>query len=335
MTTVTTLSDHARELHRGSIVIDAVCPHMSDPERWTDWISGGATVAAPTVASRHSPGETLAAIGKWHAWIDRSRDRLLHIRTVDDIRCAKAQGKLGVLFAFQDSTPVEWDLTRLHMYYALGVRMIGLCYNFRNRVGDGSGERSDAGLSRFGEAVVREMNRVGIVVDCSHTGYRTTMDAIDVSSKPPVFSHSNPRKLCDNGRNIWDDQARAVAAKGGLVGLGAFPAFVTREPSPTIEHWLDQMEYWIQLIGVDHVGIGLDHFRGATMVPADYKAYLDTFVWYEADYPAPPYPYPAGMEDASKLPNITEGLLRRGYSDRDVVKVLGENWMRVFEANWV
>jgi membrane dipeptidase len=323
-----------RALHDAAIVIDATAPLLSDPSYTGEWIQGGATVATPTIAVRDTPADTLVQLAKWHSWLHQAAERLVHVTTVADIRRAKGERKLGILFAFQDTTPIEWRLELLETYQSLGVRMIGLAYNFRNRVGDGCAEPSDAGLSKFGRSVVREMNRLGIVVDCSHTGYRTTMEAIELSTLPPVFSHSNPRKLVGNGRNIWDDQALAVAAKDGLVGLGGFPPFVSTKPNPTLDDWLDQLEYWVQLVGPDHVGLGLDYFRGESVTDESYQRLLRDQTWYLPDYPAPPYPYPRGIENATKLANITEGLARRRYGDVEILKILGQNWMRVFGANW-
>ena len=228
--------------------------------------------------------------------------------------------------------PLERDAGLVEVFQRLGVRMIQLCYNQRNFVGDGCSEPTDAGLSSFGIHVIREMERVGIVVDLSHTGYRTTMEALAMSTRPPVFSHSNVRALCDNRRNITDDQIRAVAERGGLIGIDGFPAFVKIGAQPTLVDFVDHIDYVVQLVGVDHVGLALDYYGPGNA--ADYAAQIASGRWRAEDYPPPPHIYPTGIEDASGFMNITRELLARGYSDDDVLKVLGANWTRVFSAVW-
>ncbi|MDP9336922.1 MAG: dipeptidase, partial [Actinomycetota bacterium] len=208
----------------------------------------------------------------------------------------------------------------------------GLCYNQRNFVGDGCSERTDAGLSDFGIAVVKELNRQGIVIDLSHTGYTTTMEAIEFSERPPVFSHANVRSLCESRRNVKDDQILAVARKGGLVGINAFPAFLRRGSIPTLNDFLDHVDYVAHLVGPEHVALGLD-FSGPGS-PSAYANSVRALRWKPDDYPPPPYIYPAGLEDPSKLPYVTAGLLQRSYSQDEVRMILGGNWVRVFRAVW-
>ncbi len=257
---------------------------------------------------------------------------LHHVTTTADIHEAKRQGKLGIVFHFQNTDPFGDNLDLVEAFHRLGLHMVQLTYNRRNRVGDGCAERTDAGLSHFGLELVRELNRLGIVVDCTHTGRQTTLDAIEASTRPPVFSHANALALCRARRNIDVEQMRAVAAKDGLVGIVGFPAFVKAGPNPTLDDLLDHIDYMRDRIGVDHIGIGLDYY--GTGSPAAYAEAIRRGLWRADEYPAPPHHYPAGIEDASRLPNITLGLLRRGYREDDVLKILGGNWLRVFRDNW-
>jgi membrane dipeptidase len=320
------------KLHQRAIVIDAVSPLMGQPDHWDQWIRGGSTVAAPTVASSEDSRSAFAKIAKWLRWLRDHSDRLRHVTQVADVADAKRTGKLGVLFHFQDTMPIERDLGLIDVYHRLGVRMIQLSYNQKNFVGDGCSERTDAGLSDFGVSVVHELNRVGVVVDCSHTGYRTTMEAIDISEKPPVFSHSNALALCDNRRNIRDDQIKAVAAKRGLVGITGFPAFVKRDRQPTLGDFVDHIDYVVQLVGIDHVGLGLEYYGQDT--PAEYADAVRLGRWRPEDVPPPPHIFPTGIEDATGFPNLTAELLARGYAEADVLRVLGGNWLRVFNEVW-
>jgi membrane dipeptidase len=325
------VSEHAGELHGRAVVIDGTA-YGWGPDDWGPWISGGATVAVPTVAIRTSPAQTLQAIARWRSWLREDGDIALVTSTADILRL-KRDGRLGLVLAFQDASPIEWDLGLIGAYYDLGVRMIGLCYNFRNRLGDGCAEPSDTGLSLFGRDAVREMERVGIVVDCSHAGDHTSLEVARMATKPLVCSHSNPRATRPGRRNITDELALAIAEKDGLVGLGSFPPWVSERAMPTIDDWLDQLDYWVRLIGPDHVGIGLDLFPGATVVRKRYDELLRD-MWFEPEYPPPPYRPLVGLEDASKLPEVTQGLVRRGYAEETILKILGGNWMRVFRASW-
>src|SRR5688572_16206714 len=195
-------------LHESSIFIDGTCPLLRRRE-FVDWyIEGGVTACCPTVGSTAPAEETLRNLGAWKRFI-ASREDLVQVFAPGDIERAKTQRKLGLIFHFQGADPIENDLDLVDAYQALGVRMVQLTYNVRNRVGDGCEEKADAGLSNFGADLIRRLNENRIVVDCSHTGYRTTMDAIERSSQPVVFSHANAFALHASPRNIRDDQIRA------------------------------------------------------------------------------------------------------------------------------
>jgi membrane dipeptidase len=322
------------DLHASAIVIDHACPLVlpSADDYLAKTRAGGTTVAMATVASNQDFRGAINAIAPWLARFERDPS-LIHVTTVEDIHRAKREGKLGIGFHFQNSRPVENDLGLLIVLHRLGLRVMQLTYNEKNQVGDGSTERTDAGLSKFGVSMIEEMNRLGIVVDCSHVGYRTTMDAMEVSKAPVVFSHSNAYGVFPSKRNIKDDQIKALAKSGGVIGMNAFPGFVSKDSfvdktrGPSLDQLLDHVDYIARLVGTDHIGVGLDYSIGT---PEGYRRYN-----YEPDtYPEPPWHYPTGLDDISKLPNLTKGLQKRGYSDADIRKILGGNFIRVFKAVW-
>jgi membrane dipeptidase len=251
----------------------------------------------------------------------------LHVTAAEHVYQAKREGKLGVGFHFQNSRPVEHDLGNLRLLHRLGLRVMQLTYNEKNQVGDGATERTDGGLSKFGLRLIEEMNRLGIVVDCSHVGHRTTMEAMEASRAPVVFSHSNAWAVHNSKRNIKDDQIKACARTGGVIGMNGFPGFVHKDHPATLEQFLDHVDYIARLVGTDHIGLGLDYSQST---PEAYKRW-----GYEPDtYPMPPWKYPTGVHEVSLLPNFTAGLKKRGYADADVRKMLGENFIRVFKAVW-
>ena len=331
----------AEELHREAIVIDATCPLASVGNHFEKWIAGGATVIAPTV---NRPPElmrdTMDRVGKWLRRLQVNQDRLLQVLSVEDIYRAKEENKLGILFHFQGTTPFEKDLNSIEVYHRLGVRMVQLCYNEKDFVGDGCAERTDCGLSEFGVKVIGELNRLGMVVDCSHTGYRTTMDAIEVSEKPVIVSHGNASAVCKSFRNLRDDQIKAIAENGGVIGLNGYPDFVAKKKKPSLDDLLEHADYIARLVGVEHISVGIDYFEGQAGIAGDeeakvrYDALIAAGTWSPKAYGPPPWHYPEGIEMPDKLANLTAGLMKRGYSEEDTRKILGLNLIRVFEEVW-
>jgi membrane dipeptidase len=321
------------------IIIDAVCPLLRDPRYIDWWIEGGATAAAPTLASTEGTAETLRTVARWRR-IVREDERLLLVQRAADVEEVHRTGRFGIIFHFQGTDPFENDLDLIDLFKDLGVGIVQLTYNVKNRVGDGCEERTDCGLSRFGVELVKRLNAAKVIVDCSHTGYRTTMESIALSTAPVVFSHANPKGVLDSGRTIADDQIRAVAETGGLVGAVGFPAFVSRNLRPTLDEFIDHIAYVADLVGIDHVALGIDYFSGQAGVADDataervYRAAVDAGIWSPENYPPPPYWYPAGIETPRTLSNLVPRLLERGFSESDTRKVLGENWLRVYRAVW-
>ena len=329
----------AATLHRESVVIDGTCPLLRRKE-FVDWYQeGGVTACAPTVGSTASAAETLRNLGSWQRLIGARKDLLL-IERAEQIPEAKRSKKLGLVFHFQGADPIENDLNLVEAYRALGVRMVQLTYNIRNRVGDGCEEAGNAGLSRFGRDLVARLNENRIIVDGSHTGVRTTLEAIEASTQPFVFSHANAHAVHACPRNITDTQIRAAAATGGVIGINGFPAFVGAAPRPGMDDFLRHLDHVVELVGIDHAALGIDYYEGMHPVASTeeaqkmYREQLAVRRWSAEVYPPPPHYYPTGMATPRELPGLTAGLLAHGYSAAEVRKVLGENWLRVMGAVW-
>ncbi|MGE3798387.1 MAG: dipeptidase [Thermomicrobiales bacterium] len=329
----------AERIHSEAIVIDATCPLMRRHDLIHWWIEGGVTAAAPTIGGFSGAGESLKQIGEWLQLIARNPE-YVHVKSAADIERAKAEGKLGIIFHFQGTSPIEDDLNLVNAYKELGVGMIQLSYNVKNRVGDGCEERTDAGLSRFGLKLIERMNEQKVIVDCSHTGYTTTMEAITASTAPVVFSHAGAKSVHPSPRNIRDDQIKAVASTGGLVGTVGYPAFVSHDPHPTLDQLIDHIAYMAEIAGIDHVGIAIDYFEGqvpvAELAQAErsYEQWIASGMWSPESYPPPPYHYPQGIDTPQGFPNLTRRLLERGFTEEDTKKVMGGNWLRVFRDVW-
>lgn len=335
------VQDIVDDIHSTETVFDAVAPLARDENTLDDWVRGGASVVGVTIASREDCAGAMGLLGRWHRRLAARHDILLHVTRPEDMEKARREGKLGILFHFQGSAPLEKDLNLVEAYYQLGVRVIQLTYNVRGLVGDGCEESGDAGLSHFGRELVREMERVGMLVDLSHTGYRTTMEAMEESKGPVVFSHSNADAVYKSNRNIRDDQIKAVADKGGVIGVSVFPPMVSdSRPQPTMAELLAHVDYIASLVGTDHIGFGSDYWPGqhpyATPEKAReiYDSYLREGIWKPETYYPTPYVYVEGVETPDRLRNLTSALLEHGYSREDVLKILGGNFHRVYRQVW-
>ena len=333
----------AEKLHREAIVIDAVCPLLTG-QKYTDWYAeGGVTIAVPTVGAMDGIDVTMRSIAAWKSFIARNSGnagRVTQVSSVAEMRQAKRDGRLGLLFHFQGTDPMEDNLDMVHAYKDLGVGIMQLCYNIRNRVGDGADERQDTGLSYFGVEMVKKLNEARVIVDVAHTGVRTSFDALEISERPVICSHGNPRAVKNSHRNLPDDLMKALAAQGGVIGMVGFPGFVADSPAPTLDQFIDHIAFTSDLVGIDHVGLGIDYYSGQYMVMPDdqAKAFYDSWIasgkWRPGTYPPPPHKYPAGIETPRTLQKLTQRLIERGFSAEDTKKVLGENWLRVYEQVW-
>lgn len=199
--------------------------------------------------------------------IQKQNDQFIIVKTVDDIMQAKCENKLALGFWFQGSTPLAKDIHLIEMYYLLGIRHILLAYNTRNEIGDGILEKKDAGLSIFGRNVIEEMNRVGMLIDMSHAGIKTSLDVIEASKDPILFSHSNAQGINPHVRNLTDEQIKAIANKGGVIGINGM-GLILGEEKPTVGKFVSHIDYISNLLGsIDNISIGLDVIYFQEMLP--------------------------------------------------------------------
>jgi membrane dipeptidase len=303
--------------------------------------AGGVTALNLTVPEALADYDaTVASIHEHRRLIDADPGRLTHVRHADDIPAAKAAGKVGLIFGFQNSKPVGDRLDRIGQFRDLGVRVIQLTYNEPGLFGDGCLVPVDRGLTPLGRDAIREMNRAGVAIDLSHVGQRTALQAVEASGRPVIVSHANPRATADNPRNITDDLIRAVAASGGAVGVCGWGPICWRggEEPPTVQDLVTHIDYLVNLVGIDHVGIGTDSSASGTGTVAQHVAEINqlyptvvgAFVARFGDGLQYRYAVPTGS-----LPGVTEALLQRGYPADGVEKILGSNFLRVFKKIWL
>ncbi|MBI4788982.1 MAG: membrane dipeptidase [Chloroflexi bacterium] len=322
----------AAQFHRDSIIVDGLnASNFYEPRIFNRLHQGGVTAVNATIAAWHSLPETMKIIGDMLHAFEQYDELIMPVRHAADIQKAKASNRVGIIFGFQDTAPIGDNLRLLSVYQALGVRIIQLTYNHTNRVGSGNLVPNDEGLTPFGREVVAEMNRLGILVDVSHCGPRTTLDAIEASSKPIAFTHANPLALCQHPRNKSDDALKALAAKGGVVGVVVFPPLLTCSGQATVDDYVAAIDYLVNLIGIEHVGLGPDFMEEMTPeIAAQALRGMSphALAAFTAVKPT------AGFESIAACGNVTAALLAHGYSADDVKKIMGGNWLRLYQEVW-
>jgi membrane dipeptidase len=328
MDTDPALLEQAREIHRKAIVIDL---HADTPQRlldehidWGQRLPDGhldiprmkeGGLAAEFFAiwvqphfAPHYLKRALALIDATHAAVEKYPNDIAIATSAADIRRLHGSGKIAALLAVEGGHAIEDDLSVLNIFYRLGVRYMTLTWSNNNNWADASTEPSvHNGLTDFGKCVIRRMNDLGMMVDISHVSDKTFYDVLKVSRVPVIASHSCAKKFANVPRNMTDDMIRDLAKNGGVMHINFHVGFLddVQEPRPSLMRVADHIDYVKSLVGVDHVGIGSD-FDGARM--------------------------PVGLEGVDLLPHLTAELLRRGYTEVELAKVLGENTLRVMEA---
>jgi membrane dipeptidase len=327
-----------RALLRDRVVLDGLFVPLPDKRQVERLRAGGVTTVHNTVAIFEDFRGLVARVLDLEQVIAGQGGAVRVVGSVEEIRSARAAGQIGVILGVQNATPIEDDERLVGVMRRLGIRVVELTYNHRNLVGDGCAEAGDAGLSAFGRRVVAALNRERLLIDLSHVGQRTAREAIDASSAPVVVSHSNASALCDHPRNLTDETIRAVAARGGVIGVNAFPGFLLadRDPKPTVHTLIDHMLHIAGIAGARHVGIGLDLDEADT--PPEHYLTLDGQPGLgRHPFPAgflPPWPWTYAIRSMADFSDIPEAMLQRGFAEEDVVGILGENFLRVFEDVW-
>jgi membrane dipeptidase len=330
------MNDRIAAILDRAIACDLALPHVIPgddhvvgaalPERYR--AAGWSYVSLSLTSDAEDMAAAIRTIAAHRRAIEALSDTCILAESVDDIRRAKREGKLALGLHFQGSRPVEQDLNLIGLYYKLGIRHMLMAYNYKNFVADGCHELGDGGLSRFGHDLVAEMNRVGMLVDVAHTGFKSSMDTIAASTAPVIVSHGNLKAFNDHPRCYTDEQIRAIAASGGVFGLTGLGIFLGGNDSST-PALVRQIDHIAQLVGPTHVGFGLDYIYDMPALEAAVARHADKF------------PKDGGYTtrniqqvEPERLPAIVDALLAISYAEADIVAILGGNWLRVFGQVW-
>ena len=338
-------SARAIKVVRESLVIDMLAPLKLDfdpaffdrpfgPRDLADFRASGIT------GFHHSVGlggpdakrQALEYLASYQGWVGRQPNDFTLVGSVSDLDRAKVEGKAAIIMGIQNAEHFEKP-EDVRDFYRMGLRCSQLTYNSQNLVGSGSTDRADGGVSDFGEAIIKEMNKVGMLVDTSHCGEKTTIDAIEISPKAIAITHSNCRALNPHPRNKSDEVIKKLAAKGGVMGITGVRMFIKDRDPTTVSDMADHVEHVARLVGIEHVGIGSDaDLNGYDDMPPDqYKALKAS---YKSSYAFRDKIDIDGFDHPRKVFDLAEELVRRGYSNANISLVLGGNFRRLLAATW-
>ncbi|MBH69031.1 MAG: peptidase M19 [Rhodospirillaceae bacterium] len=316
-----------------AVMIDGLVISKFSEEIFEDMRSGGITAANCTCSVWHNFSETMANVAKWKSWFKQYDDIILQVYNSEDILSAKSQKKVGIILGWQNTSGIEDDINNLVLFRELGVRIMQLTYNSQNLVGSGCWETNDGGLTDFGHNVVDEMNTLGILIDLSHVGAKTSSDAIKHSKRPVAYTHCCPM-LKQHARNKTDDQLKEIANAGGFVGFASYTPFLPKGEESTLIDCVSAMDYLINIVGEENAGIGTDWVQGQDI---DFFNYLssDKGKGRPTSTPHKKVPsMPVGLETLRDFGNFIPTMERAGWKETKIRKVLGENWLKFLDHVW-
>ena len=322
-------------MHNDLIVIDGLQYSNWNRAIFQQLKEGGVTMVHVTVVYHEQIRETLLRIGEWNRQFELHHDLIMPVKNTADIRLAKKLGKVGIMFGAQNCSPIEDDIGMVEIMRELNLMIMQLTYNNQSLLACGCYEAEDSGVTRFGKQVIKEMNRVGMVVDMSHSAERSTLEAIEISERPIVISHANPNSFHEAKRNKSDTVLKALGESGGLLGFSLYPFHLKNGPDCSLDDFCDMVANTADLMGMDHIGIGTDLCQEQ---PLSVLEWMRNGRWSKemdygegskanADWPRPL----SWFRDSRDFPNITKGLQNRGFRTEDIAKVMGMNWLNLLD----
>ena len=321
--------------------------HLIDNLQYANWSEkvfrqmqeGGVTAVHVTIAYHENFRETVANVEMWNLWFERFPELIFQGHTGDDVRRAKTEGRTAIFFGFQNPSPIEDDIGLIEIWHSLGARFMQLTYNNQSLLATGCYEANDTGITRMGRQVIKEMNRVGLVVDMSHSAERSTLNAIEISERPIAITHANPAFWHPARRNKSEDVLRALGQSGGMLGFSVYPHHLKNKSDCTLASFCEMIARTADLMGVDNIGLGSDLCQDQ---PDSVVEWMRVGRWSkEIDYGEgsasnPGFPsMPFWFQGNNDFSNISMGLRDIGFSQNDVDCLMGRNWYRFYRDNFV
>ena len=321
-------------------------PYRIDNLQYANWSEkifcqmreGGVDAVHVTIAYHENFRETVLNMEQWNRWFEQFPDLIFQGLTGADVRLARKTGRTAIFFGYQNPSPIEDDIGLVEIHHRLGARFMQLSYNNQSLLATGCYETEDPGITRMGREVIAEMNRVGLVVDMSHSVDRSTFEAMEISSRPIAITHANPYSWHPALRNKSDDMLRALGQTGGMLGFSVYPHHLKGKSDCTLESFCQMIADTADVMGIDHIGIGTDLCQDQ---PDSIVEWMRTGRWTkqmdygegsatDAGFP----PMPSWFYDNRDFDTIEQGLRDVGMTEEDVSKVMGENWLRFYDDNF-
>ncbi|HMK81474.1 MAG TPA: membrane dipeptidase [Xanthobacteraceae bacterium] len=316
------------------MLIDGLQCGFFDRGVFEDLKAGGFTCVTPTLGFWEGAIESFDAIGAWRDLVRAHADLVTIARSTADILAAQRDGKVALLLGYQNTNLLDGRIRYVELYAELGVRVLQLTYNNQNELGSSCYEAVDPGLARFGREVVREMNQCGMLVDLSHVGERTTLDAIEHSEKPVAITHANPASVFPHKRNKSDAVIKALAAKGGVIGCAAYRNITPVAACDRVEAWAEMVARTVDIAGIDHVALGTDfsHHNNQKYLDWMRSGRWTRSVQYGAGSAtnAAPSEKPAWLKRIAGLASVAPALAKIGFARQEVEKITSGNWLRLY-----
>lgn len=291
-----------------------------------------------TIAYHENFREMVAVIESWNLLFQRFPNRIVQAFTADDVRQAKATGKTAIVFGFQNPSPIEDDIGLVEVVHRLGVRFMQLSYNNQSLLATGCYETNDPGITRMGREVIGEMNRVGLVVDMSHSAERSTLEAIEMSERPIAITHANPAFWHPAQRNKSRDVLRALGESGGMFGFSMYPHHLKQGSACSLDSFCQMIAETADLMGVDHIGLGSDLCQGQPDTVVEWMRsgrWTKTVDFGEGSKEQPGFPQqPEWFVDNRYFGRIETGLEHQGFQAHEIAQIMGENWLAFFETSF-
>jgi len=318
------------------MLIDGLQCGFFDRGVFEDLKAGGFTCVTPTLGFWEGAIESFDAIGAWRDLVRANADIATIARSTDDILSAHRDGKVAMLFGYQNTNLLDGRIRYVELFAELGVRVLQLTYNNQNELGSSCYETVDPGLARFGREVVREMNHCGMLVDLSHVGERTTLEAIEHSQKPVAITHANPTSIFPHKRNKSDAIIKALAAKGGVIGCAAYRNITPVAACDSVDAWAEMVARTVDIAGIDHVALGTDfsHHNNQKYLDWMRAGRWTRSVQYGAGSAtnAAPSEKPAWLKRIAGLAAVAPALAKIGFKGDEVEKITSGNWLRLYRA---